>query len=97
MRNWAAAGLPPNLFWRSTPREAEIILHGAQDRDLAQLRMQQRLIYSQAILTAYAVNDPKKMPKFEAAFPDGRPKQPMSPDQIMASMQQWSARLGATV
>lgn len=70
-------------------------MQGAQDRDRDQLRMQQRLVYSQAILIGFAMGNPKKMPSFDAAFPDGRPKQPMTPDQILVSMQQWCARLGA--
>lgn len=70
------------------------MLRGARDRDLGRMKFEQRIAYSTAILLGYATHNPKKMPSFEKAFPDGRPKPVMGPDQIMASMTQWSALLG---
>jgi hypothetical protein len=84
-----AAGLSPGEFWDITPREAGVILDGARDREWREIRTQQHLVYSMAVLMSYAVNAPAKMPKFDRAFPDRTPKPPQDPDEIYREMMAW--------
>jgi hypothetical protein len=67
-----------------------IMRKGALDGRRQALEMQQGLAYSTAVLIAIAVNNPKKLPSFEKAFPSGRPKRQMSADEIMRNMQAWT-------
>ena len=78
-----------------TPREAAAVLAGAVERAWRETRRMQRLAYSQAVLSTFAFHKPGKMPAFEKAFPDGKPKQPQSPDEIMRAMEQWTVALAA--
>jgi hypothetical protein len=88
-----AAGLPPDLFWSVTPREMHLMRAGANDRALRDLRTDQRIAYSTAVLVAIAVNNAKKLPSFDKAFPDGTPKPPMTGQQMMQSMKAWTAAI----
>ena len=55
-----------------TPREAEHAMRGAATRDQHLIRAAQAVAYSVAVLTGAAINNPKKMPSFNKAFPDGK-------------------------
>lgn len=70
-------------------------MRGVQDRIKRDLRLAQQLAYSSAILNTFAVNNPKKMPSFAEAFPDGSKKQAMTPDQMMTAMERWTVRIAA--
>lgn len=91
MQDWAAAHLSPVEFWVQTPREVLLVLRGTMRRRNEDLRNAQALAYSQACLSGTAFNNPKAFPTFADAFPDNKPKQQMTPDQIMQSMQMWAA------
>ena len=52
-------------------------------------RIEDGRAYSLAYLVSFAVNDPKRMPRYEKVFPDGKPKPAQDPDEIWASMQAW--------
>lgn len=77
-----------------------MILEGADARDKTDLRIQQALTYAGAQLIALAVNNPKKMPSFDKAFPDrSARKKAQDPDAIWAAMSAWakSAELAKSV
>ena len=86
-----SAGQPPADFWTVTPREAGVVLAGAAEREVRHVRQEQAIIYSLANLIAYAVNAPGKMPKFDAVFPDGKPKKRQSAEEILLAMREWAA------
>ena len=72
-----------------------MILRGAEDRQWRDMRAQQALTYSLAQLVKIAVNDPRRMPDFKKAFPGREPVRPQTPEEILASMKQWTAALAA--
>ena len=72
-----------------------MILRGADDRQWREMRAQQAMTYSLAQLVKIAVNDPKRMPDFKKAFPGLDPVRPQTPDEILASMKQWTAAIAA--
>lgn len=72
-----------------------MILKGAAARDHRDARYQQGLSYSLARLLVWSFHDPKKMPKFDKVFPDGRPKPAQSDAEILAAMKQWTAAIEA--
>jgi len=49
--------------------EIALIIAARQEADKEQAQMQAWLIYNSAALTAVAINEPKKFPKLEDAFP----------------------------
>ena len=72
-----------------TLREAAVVMQAASDREARLKRIEDGRAYSLAYLVSFAVNDPKRMPKFDKVFPDGKPKPAQDPDEIWASMQAW--------
>lgn len=74
----------------------QIVLRGVAARRKREFREQCHLAYSAAVLHSFAVHNPKQMPAFDKAFPDSTPKPAKTPDQIMAIMEAWTARAGAT-
>lgn len=52
--------------------------------------MAQAMTYSLARLVGIAVNDPKKMPKFDKVFPDRHPKPAQSDGDILSAMKRWT-------
>ena len=78
-----------------TLREAAAVMQAASDREARLKRIEDGRAYSLAYLVSFAVNDPKRMPKFEKVFPDGKPKPAQDPDEIWASMQAWGDMLQA--
>lgn len=82
-------GLPPAEFWTVTLREADVLLRAATDRHHRMKQIEDGRAYSLAFLISFAVNDPKKMPKFEKVFPDVRPKPAKTPEEMLAVMRQW--------
>ena len=72
-----------------TLREAAVVMQAASDREARLKRVEDGRAYSLAYLVSFAVNDPKRMPKFDKVFPDGKPKPAQDPDEIWASMQAW--------
>lgn len=82
-------GLAPADFWDITLREAAVIMLAASEREARLKRIDDGRVYSLAYLVSFAVNDPKRMPKFEKVFPDGKPKPAQSPDEIWAAMEAW--------
>lgn len=81
--------LPAPEFWTITLREADVIMRAAVERQFRQKRMDDGRTYTLAQLIIYSVNNPNKMPKFEKAFPDGRPRKRQSPEEMLALMRQW--------
>ena len=68
-----------------------VILDGADARALRDLRVQQQMAYSTAVLIGCAVNNPKRFPKFQKAFPDARAQRVrQDPDTIFALMECWA-------
>jgi hypothetical protein len=65
-------------------------MRAAVERQYRQKRLDDGRFYTLAQLVTYAVNDPKKMPKFDKAFPDGKPKPVQSADEIWAAMTAWA-------
>jgi hypothetical protein len=63
-------------------------MRAAADRALRQKRLDDGRTYTLAHLVAYAVNDPKRMPKFEKVFPSGKEKR-LSPEESLAAMKAW--------
>jgi hypothetical protein len=96
LQGWVAAGLPPDLFWRTTPAEMNAMQAGVVDRMRHDLRVQQGLCYTQAVLMGTAVNAPKNLPPFKKVFPDPVEKKAMTADAMLASMELWAKRFGAT-
>ncbi len=72
-----------------TLREAAVVMQAASDREARLKRVEDGRVYSLAYLVSFAVNDPKRMPKFDKVFPDGKPKPAQDPDEIWTSMQAW--------
>lgn len=83
-----AAGLDPAAFWAVTPREAMVILDGADARAARELKIQQQLAYSTAVLIGTAVNAPKSFPRFHRVFPDPKAKA-TTPEAMLAAMRSW--------
>lgn len=71
-----------------------ICIQGVEVKFKRDLKIQQQIAYSTAILIGFATHNPKKMPSFEKAFSDDAPRA-MTPDQIMMSMQAWTCRIPA--
>jgi hypothetical protein len=64
-------------------------MRAAADRQMRDKRIEDGRTYTLAQLISYSVNDPKKMPRFDKVFPDGRPRKQQSPDEMLALMRQW--------
>lgn len=64
-------------------------MRAAVERQVAAKRIEDGRVYTLAQLISYSVNDPKKMPRFDKVFPDGRPRRQQSPDEMLALMRQW--------
>jgi hypothetical protein len=64
-------------------------MRAAADRQMRDKRVEDGRTYTLAQLISYSVNDPKKMPRFDKVFPDGRPRKQQSPDEMLALMRQW--------
>ena len=79
-----------------TLREAAVIMQAASDREARLKRIDDGRVYSLAYLVSFAVNDPKRMPKFDKVFPDGKLKPAQSPDEIWALMEAWCDMMQAT-
>ena len=78
-----------------TLREAAVVMQAASDREARLKRVEDGRVYSLAYLVSFAVNDPKRMPKFDKVFPDGKPKPAQDPDEIWALMQAWGDMIQA--
>lgn len=79
------------MFWAVTPREAMVILDGADARDRTQLRVMQAVAWATAQLVAVGFHRPKDFPKFDKAFPDrGAKRVAQNPDAIFATMASWA-------
>jgi hypothetical protein len=72
-----------------TLSEADVIMRAAADRQMRDKRVEDGRTYTLAQLVAYSVNDPKKMPRFDKVFPDGRLRKQQSPEEMLALMRQW--------
>lgn len=84
------ANLDPAAFWQITPREVVVILDGADARAKADLRNAQQIAYSTAVLVGVAINNGKKFPKFDKAFPDPDARhKAQGPDDIAMAMFSW--------
>jgi hypothetical protein len=90
-----ASGLPPDQFWHTTPAEMSAMQAGVMDRMQHDLRVQQGLIYTHAVLMGPAINAPKRMPKFNKVFPDRRNSKPQTGEQMLAALRSWSKGLQA--
>ncbi len=64
-------------------------MRAAAERQVAAKRIEDGRVYTLAQLISYSVNDPKKMPRFDKVFPDGRPRRQQSPEEMLALMRQW--------
>lgn len=82
-------GLPAPEFWEITLAEADVIMRAAVARQVRQKSLDDGRAYTLAQLITYAVNDPRRMPKFDKVFPDGRPRKVQSPEAIWAAMEDW--------
>ena len=78
-----------------TLREAAVIMLAASEREARLKRIDDGRVYSLAYLVSFAVNDPKRMPKFDKVFPDGKPKPAQDPEEIWAAMQAWGDMIQA--
>ena len=67
----------------------------ASEREARLKRIEDGRAYSLAYLVSFAVNDPKRMPRYEKVFPDGKPKPAQDPEEIWAAMQAWGDMLQA--
>ncbi len=80
-----------------TPREADHAMRGAATRDQHLIRAAQAVAYSVAVLTGSAINNPKKMPSFDKAFPDkaaGSPKV-QTEAETAANLNAWTSAINA--
>ncbi len=81
------------MFWQITPREAMVILEGADARDMTQMRLSQAMVWATAQLVAVGFHNPKNFPKFDKAFPGAKAdREPQSDDAIFAAMDRWVAK-----
>jgi hypothetical protein len=64
-------------------------MRAAADRQMREKRIDDGRTYTLAQLISYSVNDPKKMPRFDKVFPDGRLRKQQSPEEMLALMRQW--------
>jgi hypothetical protein len=64
-------------------------MRAAADRQMRDKRIEDGRTYTLAQLISYSVNDPKKMPRFDKVFPDGRLRKQQSPEEMLALMRQW--------
>lgn len=82
-----------------TPREIDLALAGAADRDLHVMRVAQMVAYSLAGLVGHAYHQPNKMPSFAKAFPDPRQARAeggvQSADEAVQNMQAWTDAIAA--
>lgn len=74
-----------------------MVQRGALDRIKRDADLQRQLVYAQAVLNSYAWHKPSKMPDYDGFFGGGRvPRaRAQSPEQMMAIMQDWTARTQA--
>lgn len=89
MSAWVGLGLPAPDFWEVTLREANVVMRAAVERQAAAKIIEDGRCYTLAQLFSYSVNDPKKMPRFDKVFPDGKPSKQQSPEEILALMLDW--------
>lgn len=59
------------------------------DRQMRAKRLDDGRTYTLAQLIAYSVNDPRRMPRFDKVFPDGKARERQTPEEIHALMVQW--------
>jgi len=67
-------GFKPQDLWDLTYGEIVELLEGKNEQFRADHMREAHLVYSQAILNAYAFGDPKQMPKIHEVFPGLIPK-----------------------
>jgi hypothetical protein len=82
-----------------TPREIDLALAGAADRDMALMRVAQGIAYSVAALMGKVYHEPRRFPAFDKAFPDPRKARAaggaQSAGEAMQNMQAWTAAIAA--
>jgi hypothetical protein len=82
-----------------TPREIDLALAGAADRDLQLARVAQGIAYSVAVLMGKAYHEPRRFPAFDKAFPDPRKARAGGGEQTaqeaLQNMQAWTAAIAA--
>ncbi|WP_276946663.1 hypothetical protein [Haematobacter massiliensis] len=62
---WLRAGLDYDAFWLRTPREITTILTAREEWVRGEHDRQRSVAYELAGLIAFAMHEPKKLPKFE--------------------------------
>lgn len=81
-----------------TPREAALAIDGAAEGEVRRLRHLQGVAYTHSQLTAYAVNDPRKMPDYRKVFPDPRRAgRGQTPQEAFEAMQAWTTHLSVAL
>jgi hypothetical protein len=86
---WVGLGLPAPEFWGITLREADVVMRAEADRQMRAKRIGDGRTYTLAQLVSYSVNDPKRMPRFDKVFPDGKARARQTPEEIHALMTEW--------
>ena len=63
------AGIPFDKIETMSVDEIALVVQVKQEQDEEEIKKQAWLAYNEAALTAVAINNPKKFPKIEEAFP----------------------------
>lgn len=81
-------GIDADRFWEMT--YDEIIVQAEANKKIKEREVKEKamLDYKAAQLQAYAFNDPKKMPKFEAHYQFAEQK-PMNEENVKCGQQDW--------
>lgn len=82
-------GIPSDEYWSKTFEEIIIQVNANQRNKEDELKQEANLNYRLAQLMAYAMNDPSKMPSFEAIYPFASEVKEMTEEEMkMKEMQE---------
>jgi hypothetical protein len=77
-----------------SPAEAHTAIAAAATARRNSHRLAQSLVYAQAQLNAFAFGDPKRMPKFDKAFPDKAGRRRRTAEEAWAGLMAWAMGCG---
>lgn len=94
LARWVEAGLDPAAFWENTPAQFIVVIEACERRLAQEIQRQQRLVYAQACLSAFAFHRPTRMPDFDEFFLGCRRRQ--SGEEIKQVLDRFAALQSAT-
>lgn len=87
------AGIPAEKYWSMTYEEIIVQAEANAANKKQELEMQAQLDYKAAQLNAFALNDPKKMPKFNDHYPFFKEEQQQEEPRKQQDWQIMKARM----